>query len=237
MGRFRSETTTLVFAVCAAVALGIACGAWINARLASAASETSRATAQPMHAAPAQPTTPARPGGADTQPDYARQTGPAAGGDTSTNNSDTPSVSPERRFQAAEDGKAPRVEAPSKSRENPPEKASATGGKAREVKSEPKAARGRSVAAPCSLYASAGSLTLRSGGTAALVLGGPGEAGRISVSTPDWANIAVFNEGRAGGNGWVKFSVKSVSGKAGVYNLHFKTPCGSQTIHVKVVRP
>jgi hypothetical protein len=82
-----------------------------------------------------------------------------------------------------------------------------------------------------------GSLTLRGGGAASLVVGGPGEAGRVTVTTPDWADIAVFAEGRAGGNGWVRYSVRSVSRRPGVYTLHFKTPCGSQSIPVMVTRP
>src|SRR5687768_3044226 len=41
--RSPSEATTLVCAVSLAVALGVACGAWINARLASAASKSSAA--------------------------------------------------------------------------------------------------------------------------------------------------------------------------------------------------
>ena len=88
-------------------------------------------------------------------------------------------------------------------------------------------------AAPCALYASAGALTLRGGGAAPLVLGGPSEAGRVAVTTPDWSNIAVLYEGRAG-NGWSKYSVRSVSGRPGVYTVRFATPCGSKTIPVTV---
>lgn len=87
------------------------------------------------------------------------------------------------------------------------------------------------------MYTSAGSLTMRGGGAAALVVGGPGEAGRVTVTTPHWSDIAVFAEGRAGANGWVKYSVRSVSKKPGVYAVRFTTPCGSQVIPVTVTRP
>jgi hypothetical protein len=120
---------------------------------------------------------------------------------------------------------------------NPPEKSPAARDRAREANAEPGARPRASGAAPCAPYASAGSLTLRGGGAATLVLGGPGEAGRVSVTTPDWADIAVFSEGRAGGNGWLRYSVRSVSGRPGVYTVHFRTPCGSQRIPVTVTRP
>jgi hypothetical protein len=76
---------------------------------------------------------------------------------------------------------------------------------------------------------------LRGGAAAPLVLGGPGEAGRVEVSTPDWSNIAVLYEGRTG-NGWLRYSVRSVSGRPGVYTVRFATPCGSKNIPVTVTR-
>jgi hypothetical protein len=91
--------------------------------------------------------------------------------------------------------------------------------------------------APCTLYASAGSLTIRNGGATTLVVGGPGGEGRVTVTTPDWSDIAVLSEGRAGGNGWMRYSVRSVSKRPGVYTVRFKTPCGLQTIPVTVARP
>ena len=90
--------------------------------------------------------------------------------------------------------------------------------------------------APCALYASADSLNVRNGGAASLVVGGPGEQGRVTVTTPDWSDIAVFSEGPTGRNGWVRYSVRSVSKKPGVYSVRFTTPCGSQNIPVTVAR-
>jgi hypothetical protein len=99
--------------------------------------------------------------------------------------------------------------------------------------STPKAVKAAGRVSPCAIYASAGSLTLRSGSSAPLILGGPGP---FAVTTPDWSDIVVFSEGRTGGgkSGWTKYAVKSVSKRAGVYTLHVKSPCDSQTIRVRV---
>lgn len=102
---------------------------------------------------------------------------------------------------------------------------------------EKKATAGQGRVAPCALYASASSLTIRNGGAAPYVVGGPGEAARVTVTTPDWADIAVFSEGRARGNGWLRYTVRSVSKKAGVYTVRLTTPCGSQNIPMTVTRP
>lgn len=88
---------------------------------------------------------------------------------------------------------------------------------------------------PCSLYASAASLRLQAGGVAPLVLGGPGAGVRINVSTPDWAELAVIYEGPAAGhNGWLRYSVRSVGRRPGLYTVRVSSPCGSQTIPVTV---
>lgn len=97
----------------------------------------------------------------------------------------------------------------------------------------PKAAKAAGRPSPCTMYASAGSLALRSGSSAPLILGGPGP---FTVTTPNWSDIVVFSDGRAGGgkNGWVKYTVRSVGKRPGVYTLHVKSPCDSQTVRVRV---
>jgi hypothetical protein len=88
---------------------------------------------------------------------------------------------------------------------------------------------------PCGMYASASSLSVRLGGVAPLILGGPGQGVRINVGTPDWSAIAVIFEGPAAGhNGWLRYSVRSVGRTPGLYAVRFSTPCGSQTIPVTV---
>jgi hypothetical protein len=251
MARPQPETTTLVFAVTVAVTLGVACGVWINTRLTAAASETLHAQSRLMSPAKAEPTAPApsgdAPAGSDDSHqqavnDDSHQTAAADGGETSPADSNAPSESQTQSASAAvadmrKDRTTPAVAAPVTREADPSEKSPAARDRAREVDAEPRARTRAGGAAPCAPYASVGSLTLRGGGAASLVVGGPGEAGRVTVTTPDWADIAVFAEGRAGGNGWVRYSVRSVSRRPGVYTLHFKTPCGSQSIPVMVTRP
>lgn len=87
---------------------------------------------------------------------------------------------------------------------------------------------------PCSLYTSANSLSVRVGGATPLILGGPGVGVRINVTTPDWSTLAVIFEGPAGSNGWLRYSVRSISRRPGLYTVHVSSPCGSQTIPVTI---
>ena len=87
---------------------------------------------------------------------------------------------------------------------------------------------------PCVPYASANSLSIRVGGAAPLILGGPGVEVRINVSTPDWSELAVIYEGPAGRNGWLRYSVRSLGRRPGLYTVRVSSPCGSQAIPVTV---
>jgi hypothetical protein len=243
--RDSSETATLVCAVSFAVALGVACGAWVNARLASAASAASHATLAPARLLPeprvdAQ-TAHAPDGVAETAPVDSPEAAVSAVEETPKHDSDDPSDAQRARppSEAGEGkGRAAAGVVASLTREaGSSGKATAERNRVESAKAEPGAGRARGRAAPCALYASAGSLTIRNGGAASLVVGGPGEQGHVTVTTPDWADIAVFSEGRAGGNGWLRYSVRSVGKRAGVYTVRLKTPCGSQNIPVTVARP
>ena len=216
--RRHSEGTTLVFAVTLAVALGIACGVWINSQMASAANA---GRAAPSRVPP------------DTPP-------PADGTRTSQGSNETAAAPAATREPAAtavegRTSKPAAIATPAARETSPQTKVEVRPGTKWEVEKSAVAGREQGRAAPCALYASAGSLTLRGGGAAPLVLGGPGEAGRVTVSTPDWSNIAVLYEGRAG-NGWSRYTVRSVSGRPGHYTVRFATPCGSKTITVAVTR-
>lgn len=236
-GREPSEAATLVCAVSLAVALGAACGVWINARLASAASAAFTTRPAPSHlmsVAPAGRTAPTAPPVAEAASANSEGTDLAADVDTAAHNSDevaeargTRPQEPGSRVRGRPGGSPLTSAAGETGRSGKP----SVGGGA-EVK--PKAGQGRVT--PCAPYASAGSLIIRDGGGAGLVVGGPGERASVSVTTPDWADIAVFSEGPAGRNGWVKYSVKSVSKRPGVYAVRLTTPCGSQNIPVTVVR-
>jgi hypothetical protein len=234
-GRTRSEAATLVCAVSVAVALGMAFGGWLSARLAAAASATPPA---PVRLLPdisvgqkASATS------AETVPGLADYNDTSSAADVTAPSPD--SFGPRGAAEASrtkttrttdEAGAAKRDAVETAKDVSPSAKPAERPGGTQDVKS--KAGQGKVV--PCALYASSSSLTVRSGGAAALVLGGPGDGGRVEVTTPDWSDIAVFPEGRAAGNGWVRYSVRSVSKRAGVYRVHLKTPCGSQTIPVTV---
>jgi hypothetical protein len=219
--RSRSEVATLVFAASVAVALGVACGFWINARLASAANAGRAARSRPSPEA----TPPAVEAGnsqvpIETADATAASNEPASAADEAR--ASKPAATPAPTPTPREASRQPKVEV-------------SPGTRWEVVKGAASGREQQGRAAPCALYASAGSLTLRGGGAAPLVLGGPGEAGRVTVTTPDWSNIAVLYEGRAG-NGWSKYSVRSVSGRPGAYAVRFATPCGSKTIPVTVTR-
>lgn len=237
-----SEVATLVYAVSVAVALGIACGAWINARLASAASVTPPAPTRLLPVANAE-------GRQTAETSNVTEPRPAEPHDTSATpdqpvlsqgyskpfETETVRTNPAGATDRAREGKRGVVSAMVLGEAGRTAREAGLPAATPDVAKRATAAQGRST--PCGLYASAGSLSIRNGGAAALIVGGPGEAGRVNVTTPDWADIAVFSEGRAGGNGWVRYSVRSVSKRAGVFTVRFTTPCGSQTIPVTVTRP
>jgi hypothetical protein len=245
--RPRSEAATLVCAIAVAVFMGVACGAWINARLASAASPVPAAFLVPpapahlLPAAPAVETPPAHTDDAETGSEISEGAEVAADEDTSANAADETSEALSRRPSAPADKELERPAAvpdrPSAGAVSPSTKTRGEIPTAEVAKAKPKAVRGQGSPLPCAMYASADSLNIRGGGAATLVVGGPGEAGRVTVTTPDWSNIAVFSEGRTGGGGWFRYSVRSVGKKSGVYSVRFTTPCGSRNIRVTVVQP
>ena len=210
-----SEGATLAVAVAVAVALGIACGFWINARLAAAA-----AAGRAAHTRPA-PDAPPPAGETGTTHGSVETADAAAKTEPSVTSVESHALKPTATPAARE--------------VSPQQRADVRTAVVPGVEKRAVAEREQSRATPCALYASAGSLTLRGGGAAPLVLGGPGEGGHVTVATPDWSNIALLYEGRTG-NGWSRYSVRSVSGRAGVYTVRFTTPCGSKTIPVTVTR-
>ncbi|HWS90440.1 MAG TPA: hypothetical protein VN282_25950 [Pyrinomonadaceae bacterium] len=211
--RARSENTTLVFAVAVAVALGVACGIWVNSLLASSAAAARAARTRPASEAP-----PPADESKALQPSVEAADAPAAFEGPAAvvvegrvlQPAATPPPTPAAREAS------PRPAPPREARES-----AASGGAVRRER-------------PCALYASASSLTMRGGGAAFLVVGGPGQS-PVTVSTPNWADVVVFSEGPAAGRqGWMRYTVKSVSKRPGLYTVRFATSCGSQTIHVTV---
>ena len=222
----------LVFAVIVAMLLGVACGLWLSAGLASAALE---ASALPSPSPPilnadlseAATTESAPLNREDDSTAVANSTLPTAAGETD-NEKEAISTPPRVPAKNAEGGRGV------SNAVRPADKAETSSETAAGRKNAPV----RGVASPCPLYASASALTVRGGGEATLVLGGPNQKGRVAVTTPDWSDIAVFSEGPAGDNrGWMKYSVRSVSKRAGVFSVRVNGPCGSLNIPVRVTRP
>ncbi|MBV9926033.1 MAG: hypothetical protein JOZ96_13530 [Acidobacteria bacterium] len=220
--RTRSEVATLVCAVTVAVALGVACGFWINSLLASSAAARRAAPASPRVQpaalfASASPAAEAK--SAQASAGTADVKAPARESPTASAESRAlrPAATPAAREATARSKSQARLVASFVTRES-------------EESEEGESAR---PSAPCALNASAGALNMRSGGAAFLVVGGPGETGPVTVSTQSWADIAVVREGQAA-NGWVRYAVKSTSNRPGLYTVNFSTSCGSQTIPVTV---
>jgi hypothetical protein len=227
--RTRSEGATLVFAVTVAVALGVACGIWINSLMATASPAARDARPRPEPTPAAEPAPPKREDPPAPSGEAEAAEGPAETADAEALKTDPGVGKDEGRASKRDDGAASHA-ARGASRLSP-EGARRAVTPDVERGATPERAQVRS--SPCALYASAGALTVRAGGAAPLVLGGPGESARVNLTTPDWSNIAVLYEGRAG-NGWLRYTVRSVSGRPGAYTLRFATPCGSKTIPVTV---
>lgn len=236
------ETARVICVTLIGLALGVTFGLWISARLASATSKPAparllpdaHAAGQAKSASPSMESPPARPG--EATPAAGKDEGPA--GSDAAAGADGGGVSAVaadegRRGKSGERGSHA---APPAGETRPP--VPTDSGRARRPAAETREApaRKQTDAGPCALYASASALNLRGGAAASLVLGGPGAQG-VSVSTPNWSDIAVFPEGAAGAKGWLRYSVRSVSRRPGVYAVHFKTRCGSQTVRVTVGRP
>ncbi len=63
-----------------------------------------------------------------------------------------------------------------------------------------------------------------------------GSAMGVSATTPDWSDIVVFSEPQLinDNTSLVKYSVKSISRKAGTYHVQLKSRCGSKSLTVQV---
>lgn len=227
----------LVIVVTFAMLLGVACGLWLNARLASAMES-------PALPAPSRPTLNAeRPESAAAKPAPEESEDASAVADNPT----PPAAAGESDDEKEAVRTPPRAHAGNAGGARGASNAARPTNAARPAAGEAetpgetagrKNAPARRAASPCPLYASASALAVRDGVGATLVLGGPGRQGRVSVTTPDWADIAVFSEGAAGGSmGWMKYSVRSVSKRAGVFSVRVSGDCGSLIIPVRVVRP
>ena len=96
------------------------------------------------------------------------------------------------------------------------------------------------VLKPCALTVSEPSVEIKSNGGSATVTiklenyAGKG-APRVNPSTDNWADIIILAEPHAPTDGdAMRFTISSVSGKAGAFTVTFSSPCGKQNVTVNV---
>lgn len=246
-----AEPATILCAVIIAAALGAASGLWLSSQWASAAASADsialstdasslvsptdiRAERSESHA-PQSETENVSTGANETTEasEASASTGNVEPSPTSHDNVE-PSPAETRtpsRLATQDDGDDAEATIRATGREKPSEKADKDHG-ARTA--EPRAAFARSQGGQCRLSMSAGALVIRGGGGATLTLSLGGAGGAVTASTPDWSNIAVLSESGPFRNEAQRYTVKSVSGRPGVYSVSFRSPCGSRTIPVTV---
>lgn len=107
-----------------------------------------------------------------------------------------------------------------------------------QTETESKPERGASGDSVCALTSSVrDSLTIPRGGSGSLTVSfaGAGGASRIEAATVNWSDIIVLAEPRASADSTdAKFTISSISQKAGDYTVTFKVPCGSKKLTIIV---
>jgi hypothetical protein len=241
----------LTYAIIIGLALGIASGFWLNARLAAVSSAHSLAAATDLPPGPqaTAQTLPAPPAAIANPPGDADDTSLTAVKASVLPASDEPASADTQRTRAAKaEGEISRrtqtARADTATSVARAEKASAKVarliGAASDVETPLTTERVPGRGGRCAFAASKNALTLRSGGTDMITLriSEPTAPTRVSVSTPNWADIVLLPESQTPGSSSVlKYSIRSVSQRAGTYKVNVKTPCGAKTITVNVTQP
>lgn len=231
-----------LLAAAAGLALGVACGQWLITRLADRLPPAQAQAATAVEAAgrteSAAPSETSSAGGAGRP--AAAEAGLPAGADTSTALADAEKLSPADRPGAAVESarRRPPVNDEAARRKATGEAPRATAaGAGREVVT----AGGRDAGEPygrrggrCGLSVSAGSLSLRPGGsgTVTAAVDELNARGAVKASTKNWPDIAVFSE--PGGGPRVRYTIISTSRRPGAYAVTFQSPCGAKTLSVTV---
>jgi hypothetical protein len=240
-----AESAKIICAVLIAVFLGAASGLLIKSRWASAAASSGQPSSSlpPSGSRAADQKLSAPLNGVEQVNGDANDPPPAAAQAPPLSDLDGPLHAGGRRMSLGktedEGSKANVVRAdtahPTASEKRPPEKAE--GDRNGDRSMESRLTAGRRQGDLCTLSSVTNSLTIYIGGSATITLsfGGATVTSPVRTSTPDWSDIAVFSESRTSG-GLLKYSVRSVSNRAGVYRVIFRTPCGSRTIPVTVTR-
>ena len=225
------------YAAVAGLLLGLACGLWLASRRAPASPPAwPQAATAAVAARHAEPAAPAESSSAAESHSTDGAGEPHAGDADSTPagaENQTPSETPGAADESAPPGPPAVEEAPN--RKEPEVKTPAATAASPDV-SAGREREQRQSGGRCTLSVSEGSLSLRAGGSDTITVSAPGAAGRarVTASTNHWRDIAVFPESRGGEAGRVKYSVISVSKRAGTFAVNFKSPCGVKTVPVTV---
>jgi hypothetical protein len=221
-------TPATLYATLAALILGIACGLWVINRRAFVSSTT-----LPQAASAAE---------------VAEQREPAAFAETPSNvgavepSADDKSLSP---AGAEEQSPGEVVESAPASHEAPgPKVLEAKPSAAAELRREagadaPAVSDGREAerrqgVGRCVLSVSESSLSIPAGGRSDTITVNVTSPAHVTATTNNWPDIAVFKESRGDESGTVRYSVMSVSKRAGTFSVNFKSPCGMKTIPITV---
>ncbi len=231
----------LLYATCAtAIILGLAGGLWIGSRGSSVSlATTSQATPAGEAAGQTEPAAFAKTSsvvGVDAP--FAGDVNSTPGAVENPSHSATPSTGDEhtaRRTTTSDEARS------SKELGASPSAASAGphGGKAA-IGSNVSAGREpeqRQGGGPCRLLVSERSLSIRAGGGSDTITVSSQNAvgpAHVTATTKNWPDIVVFPESRGNPAGPVKYSVTSVSKRAGTFAVNFKSPCGMKTVPVTV---
>jgi hypothetical protein len=218
------------YAATGGLILGLACGLWLASRRVPAPAPARPQAAAVEAAAQTEPAAfsetssaveAARPPADDSISDPAGAENPATAA--------TPAPSDERAPRLPAAG----VEAPGRAETGVRPSASAARPDA------PAAREQRQGGGRCTLSVSKSSLSLRAGGGSDNITVGVDDAtnaARVTAATNHWPDIAVFKS-RGDGGGRVRFSVISVSKRAGTFAVNFKSPCGVRSVPVTVRQP
>ena len=219
----------LLYATLAAIILGIACGLWLTSRRAYVSSPA------PPQTASAADATGQRESAAFAETSSADGAGETSAGDASGGaEHQSPTASP-----GTIDERAPAVDEAAGQKglgAKPPEAAELRRGEATAgtVVSAGREPERRIEGGRCMLSVSESSLSVRAGGGSnTITVSATGNA-RVTATTNNWPDIAVFSESRGDGGGPVRYTVVSVSKRAGTFAVNFKSPCGVKTVPVTV---
>ena len=238
----RLRRARLIFVTCAtAIILGLAGGLWVGSRSSSASLPTTSPATPVTHAAgQTEPVTLAKTSsviGVEEPLAIAGDVNSTTRGVKNPPHTVTPVIGDEhtaRRAAPADEARGPKELKPNSSAVSArPDDGKATIESYVSAGHEP----GKRKGGPCRLLVSERSLSIRAGGGSdTITVSSQNVAGptHVTATTKNWPDIVIFPESRGNPGGPVKYSVISVSKRAGTYAVIFNSPCGMKSVPVTV---